>query len=46
MLVGGGEMKWLNSWREERIRKKEDDEELQESLDLYEEIFQRYYRKP
>lgn len=39
-------MKWLELWSEERLRKKEEEEELQESLDLYEEIFRRYYFEP
>ena len=44
--IGGGTMKWLESWKEDRLRKKEDEEETQELLDLYEEIIRRYYTEP
>jgi hypothetical protein len=44
--VGGGTMKWLESWKEERLRKKEEEEEAQESFDFYEEIVRRYYKEP
>jgi hypothetical protein len=36
-------MKWLESMKEERLRKKEEDQEL---LDLYEEIIRRFYIGP
>ena len=44
--VGGGTMKWLESWKEERLRKKEEEQEAQESFDFYEEIVRRYYKEP
>jgi hypothetical protein len=44
--IGGGTMKWLESWREERLRKKEEEEEAQDSLDFYEEITRRFYIEP
>jgi hypothetical protein len=39
-------MKWLESRREEILRKKEESEESQEFLDFYEEIIRRYYIEP
>ena len=39
-------MKWFESWKEERLRKKEKEEEAQESFDFYEEIVRRYYKEP
>jgi hypothetical protein len=36
-------MRWLESFREERLRKKEED---QEYLDLYEEIIREFYMGP
>jgi hypothetical protein len=39
-------MSWLESWREERLRKKEEEQEAQESLDFYEEIIRQYYIEP
>jgi hypothetical protein len=39
-------MTWLESWKEGRLKKKEEAEEAQELLDLYEEIIRRYYIEP
>jgi hypothetical protein len=36
-------VKWLDSLREEWLRKKEEDEEL---VDLYEEVIRRFYIGP
>jgi hypothetical protein len=36
-------MKWLESWKEERMRKKEEDHEL---VELYEEVVRRFYFGP
>jgi len=36
-------MKWLESWKEERMRKKEEDHEL---VELYEEVVRRFYIGP
>jgi hypothetical protein len=44
--IGGGTMKWLESWKEEKSKKKEEAEEAKELLHLYEEIIRRYYIEP
>jgi hypothetical protein len=44
--IEGGAMKWLGSWKEERLRKKEEEEKAQESFNFYEEIIRRYYKEP
>jgi hypothetical protein len=36
-------MTWLESLKEERLRKKEEDQEL---VDLYEEVIRRYFMGP
>jgi|GEM_PF-6648898 len=36
-------MKWMESFREERLRKKEEDQEF---LDLYEEVIRVFYIGP
>jgi len=36
-------MKWLESWKEERMRKKEEDREL---VEFYEEVVRRFYLGP
>lgn len=44
--IEGDSMNWLESWKEERLRKKEEAEEAQELLELYEEIVRRYFIEP
>ena len=39
-------MRWFESWNEERLRKKEEEEEAQESFNFIEEIIRRYYKEP
>lgn len=39
-------MRWFESWKEERLRKKEEEEETQESFNFIEEIIRRYYKEP
>jgi hypothetical protein len=41
--VGGGSMNWLESWKEERLRKKEDEQEL---IELYEWMIREYFIVP
>jgi hypothetical protein len=36
-------MKWLESWKEERARRKEEECEL---VELYEEVVRRFYIEP